>query len=60
MDPSSSSFKNVVDSGVGRMNEEFNSVGEALKLVPTFRGNKQAFIGNVGTAFAVINQPNLI
>lgn len=34
------------------------SVGEALKLVPYFKGNKQevlAFIGNVDTAFAVIN-----
>jgi len=40
------------------MNEEFISVGEALNLVPPFRGNKQevlAFIGNVDTAFAVIN-----
>ena len=58
MDPPSSSFQNAVGSGVARMNEEFISVGEALKLVPPFRGNKQevlAFIGNVGTAFAVIN-----
>jgi hypothetical protein len=33
-------------------------VGEALKLVPYFKGDKQevlAFIGNVDTAFAVIN-----
>jgi len=40
------------------MNEEFISVGEALELVPPFRGNKQevrALIGNVNTAFAVIN-----
>ena len=40
------------------MNEEFISVGEALKLVPPFKGNKQeviAFIGNVDTAFAVIS-----
>ena len=40
------------------MNGEFISVGEALKLVPPFKGNKQevlAFIGNVDTAFSVIN-----
>jgi hypothetical protein len=40
------------------MSGEFISVGEALKLVPPFKGNKQevlAFIGNVDTAFAVIN-----
>ena len=58
MDPPSSSFQNVVGSGVARMNEKFISVGEALKLVPPFRGNKQevlAFIGNVDTAFAAIN-----
>jgi hypothetical protein len=33
-------------------------VGEALQLVPYFKGNKQevlAIIGNVDTAFAVIN-----
>jgi hypothetical protein len=40
------------------MNGDFISVGEATKLVPPFKGNKQevlAFIGNVDTAFAVIN-----
>jgi hypothetical protein len=40
------------------MNEEFISVGDALKLVPPFKGNKQevlAFIGNVDTACGVIN-----
>jgi len=40
------------------MNVEFITVGEALNLVPPFRRNKQevlAFIGNVDTAFAVIN-----
>jgi hypothetical protein len=40
------------------MNGDFTSVGETLKLVPPFSGNKQedvAFIGNVDTAFAVIN-----
>jgi hypothetical protein len=58
MDPSSSSSQNVVGSDVARMNEEFIGVGEALKLVPLFKGNKQemlAFIGKVDTAFAVIN-----
>jgi len=36
------------------MNGDFISVGEALKLVPLFKGNKQevlAFTGNVDTAF---------
>jgi hypothetical protein len=40
------------------MSGEFISVGEALKLVPHFKRNKQellAFIGKVDTAFAVIN-----
>jgi len=40
------------------MNGDFISVVEALKLVPYFKGNKQealAFIGNVDTAFSVIN-----
>jgi len=40
------------------MNRDFISVGEALKLIPPFKGNKQevlAFIGNVDTAFAIIN-----
>jgi hypothetical protein len=40
------------------MNGDFISVGEALKLVPYFKGDKQevlAFTGSVDTAFAVIN-----
>jgi len=40
------------------MNGDFISDGEALKLVPPFSGNKQevlAFIGNVDTAFTVMN-----
>jgi hypothetical protein len=40
------------------MNGDFISVGEALKLVPLFKGNKQevlAFIGSVDTPFAVMN-----
>ena len=56
MNPSSS--QSAVDSSVARMSGEFISVGEALKLVPPFKGDKQevlAFIGNVDTAFAVIN-----
>ena len=39
------------------MNGDFISVGEALELIPLFKGDKQeflAFIGNVDTAFAVI------
>jgi len=53
----SSSTQNAVGSIVARMSGEFISVGEALKLVPPFTGNKQkllAFTGNVDTAFAVI------
>jgi hypothetical protein len=40
------------------MNDDFISVGEALKLVPYFKGNKEeilAFIVNMNTAFALIN-----
>ena len=40
------------------MNGDFINVGEALKLIPPFKGDKQevlAFIGNLDTAFAVIN-----
>jgi len=43
-----------VNGEVSRMNEDFISVGEALKLVTLFKGNKQevlVFIGNVDTAF---------
>jgi len=42
------------------MNRDFIGVGEALKLLPPFKGDKQeilAYIGNVDTAFAV-NNPN--
>ena len=41
-----------------RVSGDLISVGEALKLVPYFKGNKQevlAFTGNVDTTFAVIN-----
>jgi len=47
-----------VSSESSRMSGDFISVGEALKLVSLFKGNKQevlAFIGNVDTAFTVIN-----
>jgi hypothetical protein len=40
------------------MNGDLISLGEALKLVPLFKENKEeflAFIGNVDTAFTVIN-----
>jgi hypothetical protein len=40
------------------INDEFISVGEALKLVPYFKGDRQevlAFIGNVDMAFSIIN-----
>ena len=40
------------------MSGDFITVSEALKLIPPFKGDKQevlAFIGNVDTAFAVIN-----
>jgi hypothetical protein len=40
------------------MNGDFISVGEALKLIPPFKGDKQevlAFIGNEDTAFTVVN-----
>jgi len=46
-----------VTSSASRMSNEFISLGEALKLVPPFKGDKKVlvFIGNVDTAFAVIN-----
>jgi hypothetical protein len=40
------------------MNGDFISAGEALKLIPPFKGAKQevlTFTGNVDTAFDVIN-----
>ena len=40
------------------MSGDFISVSEALKLIPPFKWDKQQimmFIGNVDTAFAVIN-----
>jgi hypothetical protein len=61
MDHLSTSSRSATDSGVYQANGEYICVSEALKLVPPFRGNKQevlAFIGNVDTAFAVINPEN--
>ena len=58
MDSPSSSSRRAVSSETSRMSGDFISVGEALKFLPPFKGNKQevlAFIGNVDTAFAVIN-----
>jgi len=56
-EPTSSSSPNAEARRQSTMNGDFISVGEALKLVPCFKGDKQevlAFIGNVDTAFAVI------
>jgi hypothetical protein len=50
MDTPSSSSRSAVSSETSRTNGDFISVGEALKLVPPFSGNKQevlTFIGNV-------------
>jgi DUF1009 family protein len=58
VEPTSSSSMSAEASRLYTMNGDFISVGEALKLVPYFKGNKQevlAFIGNVNMAFAVIN-----
>jgi DUF1009 family protein len=58
MGPPSSSSRSTVNSEISRINRDFISVGQALKLVPPFKENKQevlAFIGNVDTAYTVIN-----
>ena len=58
VEPTSSSSPSAEARRQSTMNGDFISVGEALKLVPYFKGDKQevlAFIGNVDTAFAVIN-----
>jgi len=57
MDSPSSSSRSAVSSKASRMNWDIISLGEALKLVLPFMGNKEevlAFIGNVDTAFTVI------
>ena len=54
VEPTSSSPPSAEARTLSTMNGDFISVGEALKLVPYFKGNKQgalAFIGNVDTAF---------
>ena len=58
MDSPSSSSRSAVSGEATRMTGDFIGVGDALKLVPTFKGDKHevlAFVGNVDTAFAVIN-----
>jgi len=58
MDSPSWISRNAASGEPSRRNGDFISVREALKLIPQFKGNKQevlAFIGNVDTAFAVIN-----
>jgi len=66
VDSPSSSSRSAASGEHSRMNGDFISVGEALKLVPgealklvpPFKGDKRevlAFIGNVDTAFAVLN-----
>lgn len=58
MDSSSLSSQSATNSGVLQVNGDYITVGEALKLIPPLKGNKQealAFIGNVDTAFALIN-----
>jgi len=58
MNSPSPSSQSVIGSGVSQMNGDFISVGEALKIIPPFKGDKRdvlAFIGNVDTAFTVIN-----
>jgi hypothetical protein len=41
MDPPSPSFRSTTSSGVSQTNGDFITVGEALKLIPPFKGNKQ-------------------
>jgi hypothetical protein len=58
MDHPSTSSQSATSSTVSRNDGNFISVSEALKLIPPFKGNKEevvTFIGNVDTAFAVIN-----
>jgi hypothetical protein len=60
MTPTSSGMQVAETRRSLAMNGEYISVGEALKLIPPFKGSKSevlAFIGNVDTAFSVIN-PN--
>ena len=58
MNSPSPNSQSVKGSGVSQMNGDFISVGETLKIIPPFKGDKRdvlAFIGNVDTAFTVIN-----
>jgi hypothetical protein len=57
VEPTSSSSPSAETRRLSTMNGDFVSVGEALKLLPYIKANKEevlAFIGNVDTAFAVI------
>jgi hypothetical protein len=52
------SSQSATSSAVSRNNGDFSSVSKALKLITTFKGKTQevvAFIGNVDTAFSVID-----
>jgi hypothetical protein len=55
--PSSSNSPSTEARKPPTTNGGFISAGEALKLVPYFKGNKQvlAIIGNVDTAFTFTN-----
>ena len=58
MDHPTTSSRSATSSGAHQANGDYISVSKALKLVLPFKENKQevlAFIGNVDTAFAVIN-----
>jgi hypothetical protein len=58
MDSTSSHPSSTEAESRGMLSGDYISVEEALKLVPYFKWNKQkvlAFIGNVDTAFLVIN-----
>jgi hypothetical protein len=58
VEPTSSNSPSTESGRLSTMNGDFISLGEALKLVPYFKGDKQEileFTGNVDTAFGVIN-----
>jgi hypothetical protein len=60
MPHASADSRSAIRSGDYRINGDYISVGDTLKLDPPFKGNKEevlAFIGNMDTALAVIN-PN--
>jgi hypothetical protein len=58
MHPSNPTSRSATSRGVSQMSGYFISVGEALKLILPFKGDKQevlAFIGNVDAALGVLN-----